>query len=345
MNLLDFLQHSVLPCRHPSIATVLGVVRMAKARSPWRALRPVLLAGAATLTWLTFSSPAASADALSDTTSLLGGVTSSVSSVTEKLAGPAPAAPSTPPAAAPSTGLLQPVVGQVSGLADNIVSAVPVVNQVVPAGAVTAVSAPIAGVADGASAAVIEVVVPPVAKAVPVLEPVLHPVAELATGSALLPVAVPEVSVAPDVVDLSESATVAPTGGQAAAGSSGPVSESPTLSGVPAIDAVEGQGFGTSRVSTVILADTSSGLWASVAASGTEAGQQDTADPSPVPAQAPAALGSAAGSGASTSGTSGSAAWLSAYNFDLPIVGAVRIGETSEHVPAPVSYDPGSSPD
>jgi hypothetical protein len=318
---------------------------MAKARSPWRALRPVLLAGAATLTWLTFSSPAASADALSDTTSLLGGVTSSVSSVTEKLAGPAPAAPSTPPAAASSTGLLQPVVGQLSGLADNIVSAVPVVNQVVPAGAVTAVSAPIAGVADGATAAVVDVVVPPVAEAVPVLEPVLQPVSDLVAGTAPLPVAVPELPVVPADADISGSATAIPTDDPAATGDSGEASESPTPSGVPASDAAGGPGFVASPVGTVALAGTASILWAADAASGIEPGQQDTADPSPVPAQAPAAPASGAGSGASTSSSSGSAAWLSAYKFDLPIAGAVRAGETSEHVPAPVSYDPGSSPD
>ena len=313
---------------------------MAKARSPWRALRPVLLAGAATLTWLTFSSPAASADALSDTTSLLGGVTGSV---TEKLAGPAPAVPSTPPAAAPSTGVLQPVVGQLSGLADNIVSTVPVVNQVVPAGAVTAVSAPIAGVADGATTAVVDVVVPPVAEAVPVLEPVLQPVSDLLTGTAPLLVAVPDLPVVPVDGDLSAGATAVPTDDKARAGDPGAPSESPTSSGV--LDVAEGRDFAASPVSAVDLASTSSGLWASVAASGIEAGQQDTGDPSSVPAQAPAALGSAAGSGASTSGSSGSAAWLNLYNFDLPIAGAVRAGETSEHVPPPVSYDPGSSPD
>lgn len=201
---------------------------MAKARSSWRALRPVLLAGAATLSWLTFSSPAASADALSDTTSLLGGVTGSVSSMPDKLAGPAPAAPATPPAAAPSTGLLQPVVGQLSGLADNIVSAVPVVNQVVPAGTVTAVSAPIAGVADGATAAVVDVVVPPIVDALPVLEPVLQPVFDLETGAAPLPVAVPDLPVVSVDSDPFEGATTDPIDGQAAAEDSGSTFESPT---------------------------------------------------------------------------------------------------------------------
>jgi hypothetical protein len=166
---------------------------MANAVSPWRALRPVLLAGAATLTWLTFSSPGASADVLSDTTSLLGGVTSSVSSVTDRVAGPAPTTPApSSPAAAPHAGLLQPVVGQVSGLADNIVSVVPVVNQVVPSGTVTSVAAPIAQLTDGTTAAVVEVVVPPVTETLPVLEPVLEPVSELVAGTEPLPVELPE---------------------------------------------------------------------------------------------------------------------------------------------------------
>ncbi|MCQ6269712.1 hypothetical protein M8J71_04325 [Pseudarthrobacter sp. R1] len=257
---------------------------------------------------------------------------------------PAPAAPSTPPAAASSTGLLQPVVGQLSGLADHIVSAVPVVNQVVPTGTVTAVSAPIAGVADGATAGLVDVVVPPVAAAVPVLEPVLEPVSDLATGNAPLPVAVPELPVVPVDADTSGGATVV-TDDPAAAGNLGAATESPTPSGVPVVDAVKGPGLAVSPVGTVALTGIAPVLWVADAASGVEAEQQDIADPSPVHAQAPAAPGSGAGSGASTSGSSGSAAWLSTFTFDLPFAGAVRAGETSENVPAPVSYDPGSSPD
>lgn len=286
---------------------------MAKARSPWRALRPALLAGAATLTWLTFSSPAASADARSDNQTLTGGVTSSVTSVTEELAGPAV----------------------------NIVSAVPVGNQVTPTGAVTAVSAPIAGVADGATAAVVD---SPVAVAVPVLEPVLQPVPDLVTGTVPLPVAVPDLPVPVDA-DTPEGATVVPTDDPAAAGDSGTITESPTPSGVPVFSAVEGPGLATSPVGTDALAGTASVRGVADATSGINAEQQDNAGPSPVHAQAPAYPGLGAGSGGSSSGSSGSTAWLSTFTFDLPIAGAVRAGEISEHVPAPVSYDPGSSPD
>jgi hypothetical protein len=313
---------------------------MANAVSPWRALRPVLLAGAATLTWLTFSSPAASADVLSDTSSLLGGVTSSVSSVTDKLAGPAPTVPAPPLPAAPPAGLFQPVAGQVSGNADNIVSVVPVVNPVVPAGTVTAVAAPMAYVADGAAAAVVEAVVPPVAGSLPVLEPVLEPVSDWVTGTAPLPVELPELPLVAVEGAVPVAGAVVPTGASAAAvrasGDTSALSDS-FLTTAP--DAA------TLPYGAVALAGTSAPLWAITSASGFGDEQPSTADPSPAPAQAPAAPGSGVGSGAASGGSAGSAAFLSAFNFDLPLSGAVCAGESPEHAPAPVSFDPGSSPD
>ena len=312
---------------------------MANAVSPWRALRPVLLAGAATLTWLTFSSPAASADALSDTSSLLGGVTSSVSSVTDKLAGPASAVPAPPPPAA-SAGLLQPVVGQVSGIADNIVSVVPVVNQVVPAGTVTAVTAPIAYVADGATAAAVEAVVPPVAGSLPALEPVLQPVSDLVTGTVPLPVELPELPVRAVDEEVPAAAAVVPTEASAAV--------EPALADTPApsdSSSIAAPNTDTFPDSAGALPGTSGPLWAITSPSDFSDEQPGTADPSPAPAQAPAAPGSGAGSGAASAGSPGSAAFLSPFDFNLPLSGAVCAGEFPEHAPAPVSLDPGSSPD
>ena len=152
---------------------------MAGAHSPWRALRPVLLAGAATLTWLTLSSSAASADTLPDATSLLGGTTASVAAVTDVVqAVPAAAAPAPAPADVPA-GLLQPVADSLAGPVDAAVASVPVVNQVVPAGVIEAVSAPVAEVVDSAVADAVSAVVPPVAETLPVLVPILRPVSEL----------------------------------------------------------------------------------------------------------------------------------------------------------------------
>lgn len=306
---------------------------MGEARSPWRALRPVLLAGAAAVSWLTLSSTAASADTLPDTSSLVGGVTSSVSSVTDKLAGPAPAVDAPAPAESEPSGLLQPVATPVATLTDALVSSVPVVSHVVPVGTVSAVAAPIAGVADGATAAVVEVVVAPVTDTLPVLAPALEPVGDLVTGTAPLP----ELAGTANTEQLPEVPAYVPVanGAKAAAGpspgftaASSPTTEAPSASaGVPA------------------LASTSELTRTDMAATDLAAGQPGTADTSPVPAQSLAVPGSGSGSGTSSSGSSGSAAWLSPYDFILPFTVPVLAGEALEHAPSPVSYDPGSSPD
>ena len=306
---------------------------MAGNRSPWRALRPVLLAGAATLTWLTFSTSTASADTLPDATSLLGGVTNSVSSVTEKLPAPAATAPAAAPAPVSSPGLLAPLVGEVSGLADQTVSSVPVVNHVVPAGTVSVISIPIAQAADTATA---EAVIPPVAEALPVLEPVLQPVADLVTGSA--PVELPDLPLVGGDQESPAGAATVPAGADAAPRETIPTPDtlaSPFVEAAPASGAAPGG---------VALTKASAASWASSAGPDTTQ-EQPTADPSPAPAQAPAVPASGTGSSAASAGSSSAAAWLSAFNFDPATPGAVRAGDSSEHAPAPVSFDPGSRPD
>jgi hypothetical protein len=264
-----------------------------------------------------------------------------VSSVTDKLAGPAPTTPAPAAPAASSAGLLQPVVGQVSGLADNIVSVVPVVNQVVPSGTVTSVAAPIAQVADGTTAAVVEVVVPPVTEALPVLEPVLEPVSELVTGTERLPIGLPELpTVTVDEEVPPAAAAVVPTEASSA------VEQAPaeTLAAVEPSN-IDAPDSATAPQGAVVLAGTYSPHWAAISASDSSVEQPGTADHSPAPAQAPAAPGSGTGSGAAPAGCPGSAAFLSPFNFDLPLPGALCAGETPENAPAPVSFDPGSSPD
>ncbi|PTT63167.1 hypothetical protein, partial [Arthrobacter sp. HMWF013] len=168
---------------------------MAKARSPWRALRPFVLAGAATVAWLTLSSTAAVADSSTESGSLVGGLTSSVSSLPAPLTGAvAPLQDAVSPATQPSgsAGLLEPLAGTVAGAADHLAATVPVVNQVVPADTVSALAVPVAAGADSATAALVETVAPPLAAALPVLEPVLRPVVELTGGTVPpLPVDVP----------------------------------------------------------------------------------------------------------------------------------------------------------
>jgi hypothetical protein len=338
---------------------VLGGVRMAGVRSPWRALRPVLLAGAATLTWLTFSSPAASADTISDTSSLLGGVTSAVSSVTGQLTSPVPPSPSQP------AGLLRPAVSSVSELVDSTVASVPVVKHVVPAGAVSAVTVPLASAADGATTEVVHVVAPPVAGALPVLEPVLQPVTDLVTGTRPLPVPLPDQ--VKDTAPLPDSAedTVGPgTGvegslpGTAVGGSlpgtapAGSVDVAAEAKG--SADAVHHpaavQGSNQAATGAAALGGTSGlGLpWAPLTGDFPAIGTPGSGNPAQVPAPGPAGPSSGPGSGSSlsgSSGSSGSVAWLHPYHLLYPFPGAVHAGDAVSHAPSPVSFDPGSSPD
>lgn len=329
---------------------------MARMSSPWRSLRPALLAGAAAVTWLTLSSTAASADTGPDSSSLIGGVTSSVSSVTHDVAAaasPAPVGSPAGPAAAP--GLLQPVVTQVSGPADNLIASVPVADQVVPAGSVSTVSAPLIEVTDGVTAGVVQVVVDPATEAVPALEPVLQPVSDLLAGAAPLPVPLPEQAVELqqpiDAVqaELPETETPADAAAPAAAGPSADVRQAATevhqdaLVAADASSAASGENLEAQGAAG--LAGTSALQSDMAGLGGTIADEPVPADQAPLPANTPAAPGSGTGSGGSPGGPSGAAAWLSPFDLDFELPCAVLAGDTSEHAPAPVSFDPGSSPD
>lgn len=334
---------------------------MAGARSPWRALRPVLLAGAATLTWLTFSSPAASADVLQDTSSLLGDATNAVSFVTGQLSSPVlPSAPSQPP------GALRPVVASVSGLIDSAVTAVPVVKHVVPPGTVSAVAVPVAGFADGATGELVHVVAPPVAKVLPVLEPVLQPVTDLVTGTKPLPAPLPDkvTGTAPlpgQVTDV----TPLPGPGQGTANPGTTIDPSSPQAGhqngaaATPDEETSADAYGDPRAAAqssekalsgpeASQEERTFGQWATASAVSPTGGPSNSLRPVHIPGPVPGGPASGAGSGTSASGGSGSfgsLAWLHAYSLLFPLSGATNAGDAVCHAPSPVSFDPGSSPD
>ena len=306
---------------------------MARSSSPWRALRPVLLAGAAAATWLTLSSTPATADTGPDSSSPLGAPTSSVSSVGQDLAArvsPIPAGSADGPAASP--GLLQPVITPVSGLTDNLIAAVPVVDQVVPAGTVSGVSAPLVEVADTLAAGVARELTAPAAEALPVLEPVLQPVSDLLNGAVSLPA--PPLD---DVkVDVPGVLAPAPAGDLPSAVEEAP--DTATESG----QAVEAPSTASDAGILANMAFPQAGVFETL---GSIAEQPLAVDPLPVPAQAPAAPAPGTGSSGSSGGTSAAAAWLNPIYFDFEGAGAVRAERSPGHIPSPVSFDPGSSPD
>lgn len=312
---------------------------MAGAGSLWRTLRPTLLAGAATLTWLTFSSTAASADTLPDSPSLLGNVTSSVTSVSEAL-------PVLSPAEA-TNGLLQPAAGPLAGAVDNLITSVPVVHHVVPANTVSAVTAPATAAAENVVAGAVGAVVTPVTEAVPVLEPVVQPINDLVGGVSPLPGGLPAL---PQLRAASEAEVVPEDTGV----SDGAAARGPADVAALATESIQSSdGFATATDLAGIAAaySTSEASYlASYPTSGVSptavAGEQSApSGGSPYPAHAPAPPASGSG-GSTSSGTgSGPAAWLDVFDLLLPLAGDSPRGDYSEHAPSPVSYDPGSSPD
>lgn len=313
---------------------------MAKARLPWRALRPMLLAGAATLTWLTLSSTGASADS-TDSNSLLGGLTAPVSALAAPVTGTLPSLPEAAPPASPASvpsGLLQPVVGTLSGTGDQLVADVPVVNTVVPAGTVSEVSVPIAAVADDAATGVVETVAPPLVEAVPVLEPVVQPVSDLVTGAAPLPVTLPGL---PDGGPLPDSESVLAATPSAVLVTAGDVASASAGKQLWGAAGVLEAGF---RPLPAALAGTSASPTVPTTALGSTGPALAYAD-DPSPYAALGAPSSGAGSGASSSGASGSAAWLNDFDLNFLLPESFPVSGASEHAPLPVSFDPGSSPD
>ena len=244
---------------------------------------------------------------------------------------------------------MQPVVTPVSGLADNLIAAVPVVDQVVPAGTVSAVSAPVVELADSVTTSVAQVVVAPAADALPVLEPVLQPVSDLLTGTAPLPLPLPDPPVGAVPVDLPAGVIPDSAAAQSAAVETLPeasetAAEADVDAGSPDSGQVTGGNPGSEASGVSVLAGTSGPRTAVSVPAAPDYEEPLPVDQAPLPAQVPSPA-SGAGSGGSSGSPSGAAAWLSPFGFGFERPGAVPAIEASEHAPAPVSFDPGSSPD
>ncbi|KIS28385.1 hypothetical protein TV39_05100 [Arthrobacter sp. SPG23] len=319
---------------------------MDSARSPWRALRPLLLAGAAAATWLTLSAPAASADAATDPGSLLGGVSSSVSSVSETAINPvgdvlAAAVPavsaefSVQPSSADPDGLLQPLTGAATGTVDHLVEAVPVVNQIVPSGTVGTVTAPVTAAADGIASGIAEEVLPVASSALPLPEPVVEPVSDLLSSIDSLPGT--DVS-APDLAFPDVSAVHGTTASGAVPPLVLPVQADAENSGdLPAASVMpmSAAHFPAYGLDPLPPAPVQAGiLEAPLPNEGT-----------PHPAALPAVPGSGSASSQSQGGGAGSTAWLSTFAMNVPLTGVLPVGGALQSPPSPVSFDPGSSPD
>lgn len=320
-------------------------------RTP-RSLRSLMLGGAAAVAWVALSSSGASADAGTHSDSIPGGLTSSVSSVTSaagdalstvpshsRAANPAPA----PSPASGSNGLLQPVVGSLTGPVDDLTGSIPVISQVVPGDALTNAVSPVSAAVDDAASGLAEAVIPPASETIPALQPVLDPIADVISGGDL---ALPE-PVAGVVTDL-VGETVVP--GQILLDLAD--AEPDTAQALP--DTGVFVSSAGSSTAAAFAAGVTGVFWPpsmSLAETSGEAGFSGGMGPfggdyePPGPEGIPAVPGSGSGSGQSSGGSSGGTAFLTDVSLYLPRPGSTPANGPLQQAPAPVSFDPGSSPD
>jgi hypothetical protein len=346
--------------------------------SPWsalRPLRPVLIAGAAAVAWLSFSAPAADASPQQGPDSLLGGITAPAASASNGTDNPrltkqalkaidsivAAAQPdvstvpvlAAPPRAVPSgaapapaeyvPSLVSEIVAPVEAAANTLTS-----SEILPA----QVTAPVASLADAAvdrvAETVTQTVVEPVAEAAPVLAPPLKSISDVVSRAPSLiePVApVQEVREEIDsvaAVDVLEALPAAPSSGSSNQGVSATQSAASTANTTPGNTGIR-DGF--SSVNSTLLAASGPAMAAqSLALSGNEgtpAGDNKRLGPL-LPTPPP---GSGSGNGQSSGGPFVSAAWLTSPFQHLPSAGLLPVNGPLQHVPSPIALEPGSSPD
>lgn len=323
----------------------------------WRpplSVRSLLLGGAAAVAWLALSSSAASADAGgSHSDSFFAGLTSSVSSVTSASGDALSAvsshsrAPDQAPAPSPapgSNGLLQPVVGSLTGSVDNLAGSLPVISQVVPAEKVTNVITPVSAAVDDTAGSLAEAVIPPASETIPALQPVLDPIADVISDG--------DVTLPEPVADLvTQLVGDPPVPGPNLLDLSGAEHDSASALRETA-DAVSSAG--TSTATTAFASGVSGMLWppsmplgdtSGVAGVSGETGPNGGGNGPPGPDAIPPAPGSGSSSGQSSGASSGGAACLTDFSLNLPQPGSTPASKPLQHAPAPVSFDPGSSPD
>jgi len=310
----------------------------------WAFLRPLLLVVAATAAWIALSATGAAADSTPSPKSFPGAADSATATIAhqaknalkpaqEGLNGGLSTAPASTVASLIPAPSLRPAAEEVTGLADHVVQSVPVVSELVPAGTVAAVADPAVGSVDGIADGTVGMAVPLAVTVLAPLDPVLEPV----INAVPLPAAAPE---AEPVAVLPVTTDVTPAPAPEPAPAFPPAADLPQTTGSvtgPAQSPALFQGNGPESRHQILLAAATPVL--------------STADPEDAPFRTPRdvppAVPGAAASGSSPSGGNGPAAsgWISSHHFPAPVAGTAALRGPLPTVPAPVSFDPGSSPD
>lgn len=331
----------------------------------WAFLRPVLLAAAAATSWVALTAGAASADQGSSRDPLLGSVGSSLISVTGHvtdqakdvlepvkagLGGGLAKEPAATVASLVPTPSVAPVFQDVTSLTDQALQSLPMVNKVLPAGTVPAVLDPVASTADHVVDSTVGGTVVPVTEAVLTpLDPVLAPVTGVIPVPPAAPAEPPGLPVIPELIDpagVIAAPAPLPAPEVPAAEGSAPVSDSAPAAvqpptGINAPAAPSAHDFS--------LAAAGQHHSPAPAAATVAAASEELPVPAPghIPGEPLVGTPASTTGGAGTSGGNGPAgpAWLSSHSFHFPAAGTAAVDGRLLTAPAPVSFDPGSSPD
>lgn len=303
-------------------------------------LRSVLLAGAGAVVWIALSSAAANADSgNTNNHTLLGGAGSAVSNVVHNAAKGLPGTPGNAVAAVvasvpapavvsvavpgvqlPAVQVPPPVVielPQLTGSVDQLLANTPVVSAVLPEGTVGAVSAsvvsPAASAVDGVGSGIGSLIggLPVTVQVIAVPSIHVPDVTGIVEALAAGPDVIEPVAGVPSTVAQDVAAPLL-----SLAGYSGP----PGLNGTPSKAAVRG----------------TSG------SNDSPASRSDGTFPPGTPGGSDTVSGSAV---LSSNPSGAAAAWLQGTNLSYPLTGTLVSTAAAGRVPAPVSFDPGSSPD
>lgn len=289
--------------------------------SAWAFLRPLLIAVAAAASWVALSATGAWADSSTSGDPLLEAAGSTWSSVSST-------------ATHHARDVLEPAAaGPGTGVADQLVQTVPVANTAVPAGTVAAVVNPsvdTVDTVDGMVGGTLGTVVPLAGAILQPLQPVLDPVISAAPLPAVTPAAPPA------------AAPALPAGIQLPGGDPpSPAAEPQQANAGPEIVApspshrMPNTGFACDPR----LRPAAATALAPGAGPG-DAPSRTPSDPSPaVPGAAPGGSSPSGGNGPSLPAT------LGAHHLHAPGTGSAAIQGRLLAAPAPVPWDPGSSPD
>ena len=288
--------------------------------SAWAFLRPLLIAVAAAASWVALSATGAWADSSTSGDPLLEAAGSTWSSVSST-------------ATHHARDVLEPAAaGPGTGVADQLVQTVPVANTAVPAGTVAAVVDPsvdTVDTVDGMVGGTLGTVVPLAGAILQPLQPVLDPVISAAPLPAVTPAAPPAAAPA-----LPAAIPLPGDGAPSRAAEPQQANVGPEIVAPSPSHRMPNTGFACDpRLRPVAATALAPG------AGPGDAPSRTPSDPSP------AVPGAAGGSNPSGGNDPAAPAWICPHRFPAAVAGTAAAQGRLLAPPAPVSFDPGSSPD